>query len=245
MNNLDNKTDLILNDLASEDIDVKVNASVLLLNNSIYFELKENPSEEELLIKLLKIEELKTEEDLLFLKKCISYKRNRVLDISTYLLGELLKKSLFIDLFSDTYSLNAFIDTLNGTTPNVCRNTINILKYIDNPLFVLDELFGKLNDLTMTQLYWSLSAIREIIKREDLTLTEETLKQLINISDVFINNKEYQIREKVAEIVSVLTIKYKTTEVKNELNRLIDVIRKDNVFYVKNILTMNDLQGET
>lgn len=246
--NIDNFYDelgLTIKDLTSIDIDVKVNASVnLLLNDSIYFDLSENRTEEEVLIQLLKIEQISIEKEALFVKRFINHKSNRIIDISAYLISTSLEKSLFIELFSDEDVLNTFIDYLKGRTPNICRNTINILKYINNPLFVLDKLFNLLNNSTITQLYWFLSAIRDIIKRDDLTLSEETLIILISLCNSYLINKEYQIREKVAEIVSVLVKKDKDSKVKNELNGLINVIKKDNVFYVKNILKINDIQGD-
>lgn len=245
IDNFCNKLDLIRKDLASTDIDVKINASlVLLLNDSIFFDINENSTEEEILIFLLRIEELLTEKDAIFLKRFISCKSNRIIDISTYLINQSLEKALFIDVFSDELALNSFIDYLKGTTPNICRNTINILKYINNPLFVLYKLFEMLNNTTISQLYWFLSAIRDIIKREDMTLSEETLNTLISICNIYLINKEYPIREKVAEIVSVLIKKDKELKLKNELNGLINVIKNDNVFYVKNFFKINDLQGD-
>lgn len=235
----------IFNDLLSDDIEKKTEASVeLLMNDSIFLNNEIVHSEEEILIYLLKKGVLINKEDVLFIKKCLTYKSNRIYDISSFLIEDCLKKALFIDIFSDEEYVNAYVYMLNGVSPNVCRNTINILKYINNPLFVLEKIIIKIKEGNLKTTYWYFSAIAELIKRNDTVITEKIFEDLIVLFKSYLNNKEYQIREKIAESIKGLVKNDNQFNKKNELNGLINVLKNDSNFYVRNIFTQNDLQGD-
>ena len=168
-----------------------------------------------------------------------------VREASAYILSNLIK--VYKSFFQDKDTLNTINLALNDVNPNVVRFMLETIKYIDNKEYIFDKLIiniqkiykdiankprrGKTQEHIFTKkcfkIYWSLESIKKIIyEKSDIIYDVNTRKEsFFNLLKLLYSIDEYTIREKIAQIISMLP--------KEEVKNLGIELEKDKNYFVR------------
>jgi len=183
---------------------------------------------------LLKIEKFKTKEDALILLHLLSPDQDsRIREQAS----DLIKNHCHC--FDNENSIMFLVEAIKDKNPKVCRNITYTLQNINNRFMIIEKLFNiveeeiensnkeQLKDRSVFIIYWSLFAIENLLNTDNMTIT--ILDKLIETVQKTSKFKEYQIRERSAAIVRLLTLQNKH----EKLVQLTEQLLNDENFYVR------------
>jgi len=183
---------------------------------------------------LLKIEKFETKEDALFLLHLINPDQDsRVREQASNLIKD------HCHYFDDEESIRLLTEAIKDKNPKVCRNITHALQNINNRFMIIEKLVNiieeQINDInreqtkdrTIFNIYWSLFAVENLLNPESITINiVEKLIETVRKTSRF---KEYQVRERSASIVRLLT----QNSDSKKLVQLIEQLSNDENFYVR------------
>ncbi|MDD3014760.1 MAG: HEAT repeat domain-containing protein [Candidatus Gastranaerophilales bacterium] len=183
---------------------------------------------------LLKIEKLKTKEDSLFLLNLLKpHQDSRIREQASNLIKD------HCHYFDNEDSIRFLTEAIRDKNPKVCRNITYTLQKINNRFMIIEKLVNiiqeeiensdkeQIKNRAVFTIYWSLFAIENLLNPESLTIN--TIENLIETVQKTSGFKEYQIRERSAVIVKLLT-KINNHE---KLVQLKELFLNDENFYVR------------
>ena len=147
--------------------------------------------------------------------------------------NEFMKES-YAAFFQTRHILDSLLKAVNDINPNICRMIIEILPYINEKEYFLENLYHRIDYVfeeleklkrsnwytkKLFNLYWCLEALAVIKAPADARL-----EKVLEKSSVF---RDYTIREKTAMVLSYLS------ETSPVLERIKENLKNDDNFYVK------------
>ncbi len=232
----------------NENFDI-VNKAITLSSNEGYSVLKQE-DESIKCFALLALESANNQEEINLLTHHLINHQSPTREACSFALLNLINEKN-VNLLLDENNLNILLHGILDINPNVCRNVIELIKnddllsktffpiLINNILELLEDFknfekeFGVFKENKMRDkknhaknkklfnLYWSLEALSEILKEEYI---QEKIETIVDICSNFL---DYTIREKAAKIL---------IKMKNPKIELLQKLRNDENFYVKNLL---------
>ena len=227
-----------IKDICSENPDLKTEAAYKLnLTENNYEKLLDflsSNSSDLMYYALLKIDRFKTKEDALILLHLINPDQDsRIRELSS----DLIKGHCHY--FDNDDSIRLLVEAIKDKNPKVCRNITYALQNINNRFMIIEKLVNiieeQINDIKMEQtkdrsvfiIYWSLFAIENLLNTDNMTIN--TFNKLIETLRKTSRFKEYQLRERSAAIVRLLTQQSK----QEKLVHLTKQLLNDENFYVR------------
>ena len=143
-------------------------------------------------------------------------------------------KENYAAFFQTRHILDSLLKAVNDINPNICRMIIEILPYINEKEYFLENLYHRIDYVfeeleklkrsnwytkKLFNLYWCLEALAVIKAPAD-----RRLEKVLEKSSVF---RDYTIREKTAMVLSYLS------ETSPVLERIKENLKNDDNFYVK------------
>lgn len=147
--------------------------------------------------------------------------------------NEFMKEN-YAAFFQTRHILDSLLKAVNDINPNICRMIIEILPYINEKEYFLENLYHRIDYVfeeleklkrsnwytkKLFNLYWCLEALAVIKAPAD-----RRLEKVLEKSSVF---RDYTIREKTAMVLSYLS------ETSPVLERIKENLKNDDNFYVK------------
>lgn len=154
---------------------------------------------------------------------------------------DLIQCSEYQKYFQKNDILDIFIRAITDINPSVSRNTVDIIKYVDNSDYLYNKIISEINK-TLSEinenatnrsydvnkknfnLYWNLEAIislaSKIIPESEITaIIEKTAR-----------SHDYTIREKTAKLISEIDCS------KIDIKEILNILRNDENIYVRKYL---------
>ncbi|MBQ9245609.1 hypothetical protein IJ182_05010 [bacterium] len=161
---------------------------------------------------------------------------------ASYKILELIMQSDYNPFFQKQKNLDTFIKAIVDINPSVSRNSVEIIKYIDNKNYIyskiIDEInitLSKMEDIRQNRsyntnkqnfnLYWNLEALISI--SDSINAGDE----LINILNITCLSNDYTIREKTAKAA------VEFAKCNNGFYKIIEKLKDDDNVYVKKHLS--------
>lgn len=193
---------------------------------------------------IINLKEVKNQNEANLLLSNLTNKGGPIREVSAYKINELIKNEKYTHLFQSREILNTFIKAINDVNPNVSRSIVEIVYFIDDKEFLINELYNRIFSLfeeidqietaqgqkshvttkKSFNLYWCLEAI---IQLTPALRTDKNLEKILSLASEY---NEYPIREKAAKILSCLNQENST------IRKLIENLKKDCNMYVRRYL---------
>ncbi len=148
--------------------------------------------------------------------------------------NEFMKEESYAAFFQTRTILDSLLKAVNDINPNICRMIIEVLPYINEKEYFLENLYHRIDYVfeeleklkrsnwytkKLFNLYWCLEALAVIKAPADARL-----EKVLEKTSVF---RDYTIREKTAMVLSYLS------ETSPVLERIKENLKNDDNFYVK------------
>ena len=154
-------------------------------------------------------------------------------ETASFKILELIKQNNFQKFFQTENIINTFIKAVVDINPSVSRNSVEIIKFVNNKQFIYEKLIDEINntlenmeDIKQNRsysankknfnLYWNLEAV---INLENSIQIDE---RLIKILEQTALSNDYTIREKTAKCAKIYGI-----------NSILQMLSNDENIYVK------------
>ena len=164
-----------------------------------------------------------------------------VREAASYAILDLIKNNDFNKFFQTENIINSFIKAVTDINPSVSRNSVEIIKYVNNAQYIYNNIIEEINitlknidNITKNHsytankknfnLYWNLEALISIADK--ITANSE----LVEILNKTALSNDYTIREKTAKTA----VKY--IEKNNDLVFVVNLLKNDENIYVKKLL---------
>ena len=151
-----------------------------------------------------------------------------------------IDSTIFLENFF-LFSKNLLTDQVYLVRESACKSIKNVLvtfKFSDK---IVSQIIEKVNEMKNNQNYLIRNTLLLLIKEflKDENCTEFVEKKLIETLTKLSKDKMANVRMNTASIIKELKIKLKSSNLKNEVCNLIDILKKDSDIDVLN--TINDL----
>lgn len=185
---------------------------------------------------IIELKKINSQQEANLLVDNLTGKSGPVREAASFKILELISDASYKVFFQTREITDAFTKGITDINPAVSRNTVEIIKYVDDSNYLINNIIRELNntlskmdDIKQNRsyktnkknfnLYWNLEALINL--SEKLILNDDIIK-IINIT---YESNDYTIREKTAKLISVLD---------NEMvfRNIIDILKNDDNIYV-------------
>ncbi len=193
-------------------------------------------------LSIININKVNNEEESFLLALNLVGKGGPIREAASFKINELIRQNNYKIFFQQSEIIEFLLSAITDINPSVSRNAVEIIEYIDNKIYIIEELYKKifmsleelkiynlkksylLNKKTFS-LYWNLEALVSLSDKITLTKNlEDILSQTSSFND-------YTIREKCALLLSRLKESNETT-----LNLMTKLKNDDNIFVKRHLL---------
>lgn len=200
-------------------------------------------------ISLLKLDTLLDNSEAYLLVSNLVDNETSVRDMASQRIKEFLADKNLNLLFQQNCLIPTILRGITDINPRVCNNVIDALPHINNKELILENIFDSITGYielineskaeanhyyhkNVFKVYWFLEALTVVISHLKQNLSAYEPK-FIELAQSLYRKEEYTIREKVAQLVFVLS----KFEIKSkELDNIINELKNDSNFYVRRIL---------
>ena len=210
------------------------------LHDDIINTLKENNDLKKQLC-LIELDGVNTQQEADILVYNLTGHSGPVRETASYKILDLIQKEGLKQFFQTENILNTLVKAITDINPTVSRNTVEIIKYIENPQYIYKEVIkeirntiSKMEDIKQVRsyvankknfnLYWNLEALISIalrVKAED---------ELVEILEQTADSNDYTIREKTAKAAA----EFIKTNASFQI--VLDKLKNDENIYVRKYL---------
>ncbi len=190
---------------------------------------------------LIEIKKIHSQKEADIIVKNLTLQTGPVRETAAYAILELIKQEDFRPFFQKQDIINVFVKAITDINPSVSRNTIEIIKYIDDADYLYHCIINEIN-LTLNKtidtrknhsyaankknfnLYWNLEAITNIADKIN------PKDELITILKTTALSNDYTIREKTAKAADIFSKKNES------FKSILNILSDDDNIYVRKYL---------